>query len=175
MLSNQAYFECRRTTISRLFDENEVRILCVLSSESDRRRFSRWFVIAFWFREEINQFFRVCLSISCHFNPLYDERDSSDEYRSDGNKFSVFYERRSFFSQFPRHNRQHPQERASMPLVIFSGLPSSGKTTRAIQLQKALEAKVASSLRKFKIHVINDDALGINREVYRGMSTEVSL
>ena len=62
-----------------------------------------------------------------------------------------------------------------MPLVIFSGLPSSGKTTRAIQLQKALEAKVASSLRKFKIHVINDDTLGINREVYRGMFTAVGL
>lgn len=58
-----------------------------------------------------------------------------------------------------------------MPLVIFSGLPSSGKTTRAIQLQKALESKIASSLRKFKIHVINDDTLGINREVYRGTHT----
>lgn len=57
-----------------------------------------------------------------------------------------------------------------MPLVIFSGLPSSGKTTRALQLRKALESKSASSLRKFKIHVINDDTLGINREVYRGTS-----
>jgi DNA polymerase III delta prime subunit len=64
------------------------------------------------------------------------------------------------------------QERALMPLVLFSGLPSSGKTTRALQLQKALDAKVASSLRKFKIHVINDDTLGINREVYRGVSTQ---
>jgi protein KTI12 len=57
-----------------------------------------------------------------------------------------------------------------MPLIIFSGLPSSGKTTRAQQLQTALEAKIATSLRKFKVHVINDDSLGINREVYRGMA-----
>ena len=55
-----------------------------------------------------------------------------------------------------------------MPLVIFSGLPSSGKTTRALQLQQALEDKIASSQRKFKVHIINDDILGINREVYRG-------
>jgi protein KTI12 len=59
-----------------------------------------------------------------------------------------------------------------MPLIIFSGLPSSGKTTRALQLQTALEAKIATSLRKFKVHVINDDSLGINREVYRGMATK---
>lgn len=57
-----------------------------------------------------------------------------------------------------------------MPLIIFSGLPSSGKTTRALELQKALETEISSSLRKFKVHVVNDDTLGINREVYRGTS-----
>jgi len=56
-----------------------------------------------------------------------------------------------------------------MPLIMLSGLPSSGKTTRALQLQKALEEKIASSDRKFKIHIVNDDSLGINREVYRGI------
>ena len=61
-----------------------------------------------------------------------------------------------------------------MPLIIFSGLPSSGKTTRALELQKALEAKIASSLRKFKVHIVSDDTLGINREVYRGTSYPVS-
>jgi protein KTI12 len=60
-----------------------------------------------------------------------------------------------------------------MPLVIFSGLPSSGKTTRALQLQKELESKIASSPRKFKIHVISDDTLGINREVYRGTLAQI--
>jgi protein KTI12 len=55
-----------------------------------------------------------------------------------------------------------------MPLIVFSGLPSSGKTTRALRLQKMLEDKIASSQQKFKVHVINDDTLGINREVYRG-------
>jgi|SRR5579859_1562450 protein KTI12 len=59
-----------------------------------------------------------------------------------------------------------------MPLVIFSGLPSSGKTTRALELQKALETKIAKSLRKLKIHVINDDTLGISREVYRGTAID---
>jgi protein KTI12 len=58
-----------------------------------------------------------------------------------------------------------------MPLIIMSGLPSSGKTTRALELQEALEKKIASSLRKFKVHVINDDTLGIDREVYRGTSS----
>jgi protein KTI12 len=62
-----------------------------------------------------------------------------------------------------------------MPLVIFSGLPSSGKTTRSLQLEKALEEKIASSERKFKIHVLNDDNLGINREVYRGPTLQSSL
>lgn len=57
-----------------------------------------------------------------------------------------------------------------MPLIMMSGLPSSGKTTRALELQRALEEKIGSSLRKFKVHVINDDTLGINREVYRGTS-----
>jgi protein KTI12 len=72
------------------------------------------------------------------------------------------------------HYCRSPQERttyAVMPLVIFSGLPSSGKTTRALQLQKALESRIASSLRKFKVHIINDDTLGINRLVYQGTST----
>jgi hypothetical protein len=58
----------------------------------------------------------------------------------------------------------------TMPLVIFSGLPCSGKTTRAFQLKEALELKIASLGRKFNVHVINDDTLGINREVYRGLS-----
>jgi protein KTI12 len=57
-----------------------------------------------------------------------------------------------------------------MPLIMFSGLPSSGKTTRALELQMALETKIDSSLRKFKVHIVNDDSLGINREVYRGTS-----
>jgi Chromatin associated protein KTI12 len=61
-----------------------------------------------------------------------------------------------------------PDAAGTMPLIIISGLPSSGKTTRAHQLQKALEDKIASSQRKFRVHVINDDTLGINRQVYKG-------
>jgi len=69
-----------------------------------------------------------------------------------------------------------PEKKPSqMPLIIFSGLPASGKSTRALQLQKALETKIASSPRKFKIHLINDDTLGINREVYRGKPAKKSV
>ena len=69
-----------------------------------------------------------------------------------------------------RQPNNQEEERVVMPLIIFSGLPSSGKTTRALQLQKALEDKISSSTRKFKIHLINDDSLGINRQVYQGTS-----
>jgi protein KTI12 len=62
-----------------------------------------------------------------------------------------------------------------MPLVMLSGLPSSGKTTRALQLQKALEDKIESSSQKMKIHVINDDSLNINRQVYEGVLFTLSL
>jgi DNA polymerase III delta prime subunit len=83
-----------------------------------------------------------------------------------------FGHRRSSKSSFSVTLSIAKEVHVSMPLIIFSGLPSSGKTTRALQLQKALEAKVSTSLRKFKVHVINDDTLGINREVYRGVSTK---
>ncbi|KAL9085727.1 MAG: hypothetical protein Q9165_007476 [Trypethelium subeluteriae] len=57
-----------------------------------------------------------------------------------------------------------------MPLLLISGFPSSGKTYRAIQLQSAFEAKIANSpdahISRLTVHLINDESLGLSREVY---------
>ncbi|KEZ41618.1 putative rna polymerase ii elongator complex subunit protein [Scedosporium apiospermum] len=67
-----------------------------------------------------------------------------------------------------------------MPLIIISGLPTSGKTTRAKQLETYLRSRIEqgsssnnettsatpSSAPKYRIHVISDDSLSISRSVY---------
>ncbi|ODQ57996.1 hypothetical protein WICANDRAFT_33911 [Wickerhamomyces anomalus NRRL Y-366-8] len=67
-----------------------------------------------------------------------------------------------------------------MPLVIFSGLPSSGKTTRAKALQEQLLSKIASLPpsspgANLKVILHNDESLGIQKEEYRESKTEKSL
>ncbi|CEJ93639.1 Putative RNA polymerase II elongator complex subunit [[Torrubiella] hemipterigena] len=51
-----------------------------------------------------------------------------------------------------------------MPLIIVTGLPTSGKSTRAAQLHKYLSTKIVDS--KYRLHLISDDALSISRTVY---------
>ncbi|KAM0436072.1 hypothetical protein ACHAPT_002964 [Fusarium lateritium] len=51
-----------------------------------------------------------------------------------------------------------------MPLVILSGLPTSGKSTRAKQLYDYLEKRIADS--KYRLHLISDESLTISRTVY---------
>ncbi|KAG7009780.1 hypothetical protein G7Y79_00001g000520 [Physcia stellaris] len=63
-----------------------------------------------------------------------------------------------------------------MPLILISGYPSSGKTHRANQLVSQLNAKIrsssdASTSRLIVCH-INDQSLGISRDVYREARTE---
>ncbi|KAJ0309180.1 hypothetical protein COL5a_001300 [Colletotrichum fioriniae] len=63
-----------------------------------------------------------------------------------------------------------------MPLIVVSGLPTSGKTTRAKQLQAHLAARIAaaaadgSSSNKqsppYRLHYISDSTLSISRDVY---------
>ncbi|WYZ40135.1 hypothetical protein EsH8_IV_000476 [Colletotrichum jinshuiense] len=68
-----------------------------------------------------------------------------------------------------------------MPLIIVSGLPTSGKTTRAKQLQAHLAARIANaaaaaaspdgntsggSKQPYRLHYISDSTLSISREVY---------
>ncbi|KAF4956448.1 hypothetical protein FSARC_11584 [Fusarium sarcochroum] len=51
-----------------------------------------------------------------------------------------------------------------MPLIIVSGLPTSGKSTRAKQLHDYLNKRVADT--KYRLHLISDDSLSISRTVY---------
>ncbi|CAI4219137.1 unnamed protein product [Parascedosporium putredinis] len=62
-----------------------------------------------------------------------------------------------------------------MPLIIISGLPTSGKSTRARQLEAYLRARIegseasgtsASGPPKYRLHVVSDDSLAISRAVY---------
>ncbi|KAL0931022.1 elongator complex associated protein kti2 [Colletotrichum truncatum] len=63
-----------------------------------------------------------------------------------------------------------------MPLIIVSGLPTSGKTTRAKQLQAHLAKRIAAaaaepsstggSKQPYRLHYISDSTLSISREVY---------
>lgn len=48
-----------------------------------------------------------------------------------------------------------------MPLIVITGLPCSGKTKRAEQLRQALSKKYSKP-----IHVLNDESLNIDKEVY---------
>ncbi|GJN66596.1 RNA polymerase II elongator complex subunit [Purpureocillium lilacinum] len=57
-----------------------------------------------------------------------------------------------------------------MPLIIVTGLPSSGKSTRAKQLYDYLAQRIApadsSTPAKYRLHLISDDSLSISRTVY---------
>ncbi|KAK3357245.1 chromatin associated protein KTI12 [Lasiosphaeria hispida] len=58
-----------------------------------------------------------------------------------------------------------------MPLIIITGLPSSGKSTRAQQLHAYLAERIAAvtppnSPPKYRLHLISDQTQGISRAVY---------
>ncbi|KAM0334013.1 hypothetical protein ACHAQA_001033 [Verticillium albo-atrum] len=55
-----------------------------------------------------------------------------------------------------------------MPLIIVTGLPTSGKSHRAAQLHAYLEARIAASPTKppYRLHLISDQTLSIPRAVY---------
>ncbi|MCJ1398540.1 hypothetical protein MMC11_001740 [Xylographa trunciseda] len=63
-----------------------------------------------------------------------------------------------------------------MPLILLSGYPSSGKTHRAQQLLSDFTARIASSSdprhSRFTVFHINDQSLGLSRDVYREAKTE---
>ncbi|KAH7092002.1 chromatin associated protein KTI12 [Paraphoma chrysanthemicola] len=64
-----------------------------------------------------------------------------------------------------------------MPLVLISGYPSAGKTTRAQQLKEYFESKIASAgadarVGRLKVHLINDQTLGVSRSVYHTAKAE---
>ncbi|KAI0851769.1 chromatin associated protein KTI12 [Daldinia vernicosa] len=57
-----------------------------------------------------------------------------------------------------------------MPLIIVTGLPTSGKTTRAKQLHSYLSERIGDSsapaTAKYRLHLISDQTLSISRSVY---------
>jgi len=64
-----------------------------------------------------------------------------------------------------------------MPLVLISGFPSAGKTTRALQLKDFFESKIASERADarscgLRVHLINDQSLGLSRAVYHTAKAE---
>ncbi|KAA8621697.1 Protein kti12 [Pyrenophora tritici-repentis] len=64
-----------------------------------------------------------------------------------------------------------------MPLVLISGFPSAGKTTRAVQLKDYFESKITNApadarVSRLKVHLINDQTLGVSRIVYHTAKAE---
>lgn len=56
---------------------------------------------------------------------------------------------------------------ASSQLIIVTGLPTSGKSTRARQLHDYLAERIAAGdASKYRLHLISDDSLSISRAVY---------
>lgn len=52
-----------------------------------------------------------------------------------------------------------------MPLIVITGYPLSGKTTRAVELKKYLESEFKSD-----VVIINEENLQIDkREAYKGL------
>ncbi|PHH91832.1 hypothetical protein CDD83_10082 [Cordyceps sp. RAO-2017] len=51
-----------------------------------------------------------------------------------------------------------------MPLIVVTGLPTSGKSTRARQLHEYLTERLAEA--EHRLHLVSDDSLSIARSVY---------
>lgn len=63
-----------------------------------------------------------------------------------------------------------------MQLILISGYPSSGKTYRSNQLLESFKTKIQASsdarISRLTTCHINDQSLGVNRDVYRESRTE---
>ncbi|KAF9957997.1 kti12, chromatin associated [Mortierella alpina] len=68
-----------------------------------------------------------------------------------------------------------------MPLVILSGLPSSGKTARAQELKQFFESRLASQsqddvaapkAKDYRIHIVNDESLNLDKHVSYNTATD---
>jgi protein KTI12 len=55
-----------------------------------------------------------------------------------------------------------------MPLIIMSGFPCSGKTRRAEEIKKFFEERCKAENKKLRIHIVNDEVLGISKLAYKG-------
>ncbi|QIW96461.1 hypothetical protein AMS68_001979 [Peltaster fructicola] len=63
-----------------------------------------------------------------------------------------------------------------MPLILISGYPSSGKTTRSQQIVDNFTRRIADSneprIKRLKVHHIHDQNLGLTRDVYAAARPE---
>ncbi|KAJ2160481.1 kti12, chromatin associated [Coemansia sp. RSA 552] len=60
-----------------------------------------------------------------------------------------------------------------MPLVTICGLPSSGKTTRAVELKRRLEERLSQEgRRKLSVQIVGDESLGVARTAYASANEE---
>jgi hypothetical protein len=67
--------------------------------------------------------------------------------------------------------------RSPTPLLTHpTGYPSAGKTTRAVQLKSYFDDKIAAandkSATRLKVHIVNDQTLGVSRAVYHTARAE---
>ncbi|KAJ2064098.1 kti12, chromatin associated [Coemansia sp. S146] len=62
-----------------------------------------------------------------------------------------------------------------MPLIMMTGYPSSGKSTRALELKQLFEAKLsepAQQHRRLAVQIIDDASLGVTHDAYSKPSAE---
>lgn len=85
--------------------------------------------------------------------------------------FFLFFQRLTASKCKPA-SRPYTQTDSAMPLVILSGLPSSGKTKRAQELKEFFERRLASQdngtdskTKDYRIHIVNDESLNLNKHV----------
>jgi protein KTI12 len=50
----------------------------------------------------------------------------------------------------------------------MTGFPSSGKTTRSEEIKNFFEQRCKTENKKLRIHVVNDESLGISKLAYKG-------
>ncbi|RUS28173.1 chromatin associated protein KTI12 [Jimgerdemannia flammicorona] len=63
-----------------------------------------------------------------------------------------------------------------MPLVILTGYPSCGKTSRAAQIREYFSLRISETgeVRKLRIHLVNDELLNLSRDAYRAVERLLS-
>jgi len=60
-----------------------------------------------------------------------------------------------------------------MPLIVLTGYPSCGKTTRAIQIREFLASKLKTEQeKKLHIHIVNNESLSLSRDAYQDTREE---
>jgi protein KTI12 len=55
-----------------------------------------------------------------------------------------------------------------MPLIIMSGIPSSGKTGRSNKIMQYFTERFKNENKNSSVHLINDESLGISKDSYEG-------